>query len=55
MSSVRAFSHDPDMARPVPVSVKMDQSPPAHLTGRFPVFTEQIEKLQRLSIEDRLL
>ena len=42
MSSVRPFPYDPDMARPVPVTVKMDQSALSHLAGRFPVLIEKI-------------
>ena len=55
MSAVPPSSYDPDMARPVPVTVEMDQCALSHLSRRFSILIEEIKKLQRLSVQDRFL
>ena len=45
MSAVPPSSYDPDMARPVPVTVEMDQCALSHLSRRFSILIEEIKKL----------
>ena len=45
MSAVPPSSYDPDMARPVPVTVEMDQRALSHLPRRLSILIEEIKKL----------
>ena len=45
MSAVPPSSYDPDMARPVPVTVEMDQRALSHLPRQLSILIEEIKKL----------